>query len=154
LVPEFKSQMMKSFNNNRAAWRRREYEYLQYGHKIRERRKLSNLDLTTKASREIIDKSVTPLYTIPKVSTTVTQEDTIFDTLPSYSPCPSPEKTSLPHVSFNLKQQAFDLSKDPNNDLLHQDAVYLALKSGTGVSLPASVQYQCQQSLKTLGGTY
>lgn len=168
LVPEFKSQMIESFNNNRAAWRRREYEYLQYGRKIRERRRLSNLDLTTKASREVIDKSVTPMYMIPNVSTTVAQEDASFDTLPSSSPCPStPEKTSLPHIGFNLKREAFDLSKDPNN-YLHQDEISLAAslrmdrldqaqedhKTVHGVSLSASVQYQCQQSLKTLGGTW
>lgn len=116
LVIEFRSEVMKNFNHDRRAWRRREYEYLQRDRKAREgQRRLPKIDPIAQNAPE----------RTTNVNAESTHEDTDFNSLRDYSPSIF-TLNDLRFPEYNWKGEPFDLSEDPNGHLLHPEEISLA----------------------------
>jgi hypothetical protein len=116
VVIEFGSEVMKNFNRDRRAWRRREYEYLQRDRKTREgQRRLPKVDpMAQNAPGKTANVYAEPIH-----------EDTDFNSLPDYSP-PIFTLNDTGFPECNWKGEPFDLSKDPESHLLHPEEISLA----------------------------
>jgi hypothetical protein len=116
VVIEFRSEVMKNFNRDRKAWRRREYEYLQRDRKAREgQRRFPQIGPVEQSTPE----------RTTNVNAESTHEDTDFNSLQDYSPSIF-TLDDMRFPEYNWKGEPFDLSEDPNSHLLHPEEISLA----------------------------